>query len=256
VLIPLLIACSNCPPGGHCVEGGGYLVDVPEGEGPYKALLWFHGYNEDAEHLRGKPADLQALLDGGWLVLAPQGDNERWKIHDLREGGSDLDYAEAVLVDAEERYGLGTVVASGHSVGASVAYELGCQRDSVDAVAGFHGLFWEPVPSGCEASPKPIRHVHGTTDEIWPMEGRAFLGMAQGDVLEGVEAWRIVNGCTEEATSGLEGPSTCTTWTCSEAPVTYCEHDGPHKLQSGFGQRYVDWAEGLGLSRSRRRPSR
>ncbi len=245
MLTSLLLACSSCPPGGHCLEGGGYNVDLPQGSGPYKTLLWFHGHNEDAEHLRGKPAELQALLDGGWLVLAPQGRDDRWRVQDLRDGGEDLDYAELVLADAERRYGLSTVVASGHSVGASVAYELGCQRDSVDAVAGFHGLFWDPVPSSCQGSPKPIRHVHGSSDDTWPIEGRSFLGMAQGDIHQGVQTWRDVNGCTEESSSQAQGPLLCTTWTCASAPVTYCEHDGEHRLRGGFGQRYVDWAEGL-----------
>lgn len=245
MLTLLLLACSNCPPGAHCVDGGGYNVDLPEGQGPFPTLIWFHGHNGDADHLRDKPSELASLVEAGWMVLVPQGQGDSWSIHELRDGGQTLDYAEAVLADAEERYGSSRVMASGYSIGASVAYELACQRDSVEAVAGFHGTFWDPMPSECSGGPKAMRHEHGRADDTWPMEGRSFLGMSQGDVLEGVEVWRGLNGCGELEESWEEGGSTCSRWACEEEPVTYCEHEGVHRMESGFAQRFVDWAAGL-----------
>jgi polyhydroxybutyrate depolymerase len=112
-------------------------------------------------------------------------------------------------------------------------------------VVPLSGTFWEPLPADCGSSALPIRHVHGTEDPMWPLEGRQFSSTtAQGDVREGVAIWRGQNGCSEESESYTDGPLACTRWTgCDGGAVELCMHDGGHVRRGGWAERMLRWLD-------------
>ena len=57
----------------HTIEArthGRYLVDQPEGEGPFPMLVGFHGYSEGAERMLDELKRIRA--DRRWLALSIQ----------------------------------------------------------------------------------------------------------------------------------------------------------------------------------------
>lgn len=228
----MILACSPCPSDAVCLADGWYYVDEPDGV--THVALWLHGWNEDAEHLRGRAADHQDLLDAGFRLLMPQGSGSSWNTQD-GVGRDEIAFLDEVVSSQDL-----PVLVAGHSVGASMASELACHSDAVAGLGAMHETFWDPIPT-CSSSPKPVRHVHGTADETWPMAGRSFVGMEQGAIDEGVAAWRALNDCGPNAVEVEDGPSACTVWDCAGAEVRYCEHDGAHRMEDGFGERLAAW---------------
>lgn len=242
-MLLLALACNPCPSDAVCLDEGYYLVDRPD-EPNGDTLLWIHGWNEDAEHLRGRAPEHAALLAAGWTILQPYGGRENWHFDTRDDAGSrdDVAFLEEVIDDEKPT---GDVLVAGHSVGASMASELACTSDQVDALNAFSGTFWDPMPEGCDSTQKPVRHVHGTADAIWPMDGKAFFGMRQGAVEDGVALWRSENECTADSTQFDDGPNACEVWTCSGAEVSLCLNDGEHRMQGGFGERMDAWWSSL-----------
>lgn len=232
LLILLASSCARCPSDAVCLDRGWYYVDEPDEV--THVLVWMHGWNGDATHLRGRAEDHQALLDAGFRLLQPNGSENGWNSEE-GIGRDEVAFLEQVVADQDL-----PVLAAGFSVGSSMASELACQSDSVAGLAAMHGTFWDPMPD-CRGEIKPVRQVHGSTDETWPMQGRSWVGMEQGDVQEAVELWREKNVCGDTAYQEVDGPSICTVWHCSGAEVRYCEHDGQHRMVDGFGERLAAW---------------
>ncbi|MCP4809549.1 MAG: alpha/beta fold hydrolase [Proteobacteria bacterium] len=232
LLILLASSCTRCPSDAVCLERGWYYVDEPAEV--THVMLWLHGWNEDASHLRERAPDHQAFLDAGFRLLQPMGSENSWN-SEQNVGRDELAFLEQVVADQEL-----PVLVAGHSVGASMASELACQSDAVAGLGAMHGTFWDPMPS-CTKAAKPVRQVHGTADTTWPMEGRGWVGMEQGDIQEAVELWHEKNVCGETLFEENDGPSTCTVWHCGQGEVRYCEHDGAHRMEDGFGERLAAW---------------
>jgi polyhydroxybutyrate depolymerase len=58
--------------------------------------------------------------------------------------------------------------------------------DQFTGFAPIAGDFWEPPPKECPSGPASIRHVHGLTDETFPITGRAVgERFHQGDLWQG-----------------------------------------------------------------------
>lgn len=235
MLLFLSLACNPCPADAVCLDDGWFLVHEPEVA--EHTLLWLHGWGGDAYHIEGRGSDLEALLDAGFRVLAPQGSSDSWNSNG-GVGRDDVAFLEQVVGHVD-----GPVLAAGHSVGASMASKLVCDSESVAGLAAMHGTFWDPIPT-CSTSARPVRHVHGTGDTTWPMEGRDFYSQTQGAIPEAVEMWRDHNGCAEVLQELDEGPSACTVWSCAGAEVRYCEHNEEHRMPDGFGARLAEWWSG------------
>lgn len=167
-----------------------YAAHVPSGEGPHPTVIALHGWGAGAHDLLG----LAPMLHGGRaLMLCPQGPVA------LPIGGGMYGYGWFPLVPGEppdpaafrhgaerlrrfvdvalDRYPVDRerVVVAGFSQGGLMAYDLGL-RDP-ERCAGIVGLStWFPpplaadIPRRPEHESLPVLVMHGTTDQMVPVE--------------------------------------------------------------------------------------
>jgi len=229
------------------VDDGRYLAVRPDsGKGPYPVLLFFHGYNSSPEKNRDKKT-VTPWREEGYLTVFPEGEGGSWSnVGSPQDTRDELAFTASVLADVAEEFDVdGRVVVTGHSQGSSMAWDVACYRpDLVDALVGSAGSFWVPEPASCEAS-RPVRHSHGTSDGVMPMEGRAIGSYHQGDVYEGIESWKVTNGCAGDPTVEVEDGVTCEVWSCTGDEVRLCLHDGGHGAPNGLAERSIPWVESV-----------
>jgi len=229
----------------HDIDGGRFVALLPASF-PAPVLVFAHGWRSNPEKiLRDSPEGLATFTDAGVMVLLPAatGDGE-WNIGHSPNARDDQAFISDVLDEADARWGIdpARVWGTGFSVGGSIAHDMGCDNDRFTAISPMSGAFWEPLPADCGGAALPVRHVHGTGDRTWPLEGQVFSpNAAQGDIYEATALWRAQNGCTEATEEYTDGPLSCTRWECDAAPVELCLHDSGHHRRSGWADRMLGW---------------
>ncbi|MEO1193802.1 MAG: alpha/beta hydrolase-fold protein [Pseudomonadota bacterium] len=239
---------------------GSYQAVAPadwNGARPLGLLLFFHGYGSSGESPLRNETLLQLAAERNLLLVAPNGVPGRpdgptsWA-----HGGSpstardELTFTDQVLADVAQHWPLdaGRRFVSGFSQGGSMAWDIACYRgEAFTGFAPIAGAFWDPLPEDCPAGPVALRHVHGTSDGVVPMEGRP-IGQQwhQGDVLASVARLRVENACAAEPDAiQSEGPLTCEIWTScgSGKPLALCLHPGGHAFQADWVAEGIDWLE-------------
>lgn len=255
LLAPLAAAAAQpCDP---CVLPSGRYRAVPppgwDGRRALPLLLFMHGWQSTADSTIADDDVTGPAARQGFLLIAPDGLNKRWGFRGSPPGGrDDIGFLLAVVADVEARFPIDRqlVVASGFSIGGSMVWDLACH-----AAAGFtaflplSGGFWEPFPAGCESGPVNLRHTHGTADTTFPLAGRlAGRGMRQGDVRQGFDILRAVDGCAPVAeTSVGEADLTCSVWRGCKGgkELQLCLHAGGHMIQGPHLETGLRWARGL-----------
>ena len=263
----LLLALSNAAmaecaddEGACTVPMGEYHIALPDGDGPFPALLMLHGAG-------GRGEGMVNMLSGaatarGYAVIGPQGLRREgsqfgstWSFHPEFEPVRDeVAFLEEVLADAVEHHGVDreAVLIAGFSIGGSMASYLGCDApDLARAFAPVAGSFWRPHPAldACTA-PVDVLHTHGWTDGTVPIEGRVFRDGAvrQGDVFAGMEIWRETNGCNRSAPDEItnEGPYWHRIWSsCAGGSLQFSLFPGGHAVPRGWVDLALDWFEAL-----------
>jgi polyhydroxybutyrate depolymerase len=232
----LMLACalSSARADGPCgadapckVDGGFYHAYVPagwDGRPALKAVMFFHGWREEAKNLLADTA-----------------------MHEFA-------FINAVLDDALRRLPLDAaqVYAAGFSQGGSMVWNLACHAPA--RFAGFlpvAGGFWEPIPQGCVAGPRRVLHVHGLDDATVPMTGRTLRNglFRQGDIRKGWELLRQGASCGPEAGSFRRGGR----FACEHvkgcmppAALELCLFEGGHMMEPAFLDLGMDWMEAEG----------
>ena len=254
-LFGLLLALVSCGP--PC--GGGVVCEVDDGvfyavapadagRDPLPALIFAHGAGGSPQQYTESASVLEAFSAAGVLLIAPEGTDGHWSINEGWGSGRDeIAFFDEVLAEADEVWGLDAdrLYISGFSVGASVAYMAACERpDLYAAAAPMSGSYWEPFPESCAGGPLPVRHVHGTADQTWPLEGRSFGDHAtQGSAQGAVDLWRAHDGCAETTEEVVLGPLTCQVWSdCDgDSEVRFCLHDEGHTRIDGWAADLLEW---------------
>lgn len=106
----------------------------------------------------------------------------------------DIGWAQRLIVHLEGVYETDRVFVVGMSNGGEMAYSLGCHYpDLIDAVGAVSMSYNHP---DCPAPPSAValKHVHGTNDSTIPIGG----GPNSPPIEDGIEAWRIGNGCSAD----------------------------------------------------------
>ncbi|HUE89255.1 MAG TPA: hypothetical protein VMO26_24520 [Vicinamibacterales bacterium] len=173
---------------------GRYLVDRPEGEGPFPLLVGFHGYAERAEHMLEALQRIRAAR--AWLLVSVQALNRfytrsqevvgNWMTREDRELAiaDNIDYAAAVVAAARAEYpATATVVYAGFSQGVAMAYRalaFAANRDGrVPAPAGGILLAGDVPPDVAPrlGSLPALLIGRGATDD-WYTESKAAADLA------------------------------------------------------------------------------
>ncbi len=256
-----------CGAGGYCqipFDGGSrYMVALPwgwDGTTPLPAVIYFHGAGGSAEGVMGREDLVAAITARGAMLIAGEAKPSlirgrqrrvwyfrgsfRWGTPGQRDEAA---YVDAVLADVAARWPLdqSRILASGFSVGGTVVWELACwHAESFAAFAPVAGHFWRPHPTRCPSGPVPVRHVHGTQDGTFPLEGRSiFDGAAhQGSATEGMAYLRRHNGAGEDPTRITERDGLrCQIWEDGSAPLQFCLHGGGHTAPAQYVGQGLDW---------------
>jgi polyhydroxybutyrate depolymerase len=238
------------------VETGSYHIELPDGPGPYPAVVFLHGAGSRGE---SSVNFIRAAKDRGYAVIGPDG-SERpnrgrgWYFHPERPSGRDeAQFVREVIADAVASHGVDAdrVLMGGFSIGGSLASYLACQDpDLATAYAPVGGSFWRPHPEldAC-AGPVKMFHTHGWRDGTVPLEGRPLRSRSvieQGDVFYGMQIWRTVNRCIgRKATEfDTEGRYWIRSWsTCEAGALTFALHPGGHSIPKGWLTMVLDWFE-------------
>jgi polyhydroxybutyrate depolymerase len=257
------VPASACPSENPCridgAEGGDYYIVLPETDaaGPVPAVMFLHGYGGrgDRDIAGGL---VRPFVGRGYAVIIPQGlprsegRPANWAVRDgWQYARDDVAFLRAVLDDAAARFGLdrNRVLLTGFSRGGSMVSDVACiAPGTAAAYAPVAGGFWRPHPEHC-AGPVRLLHIHGFTDATVPLEGRPVAGgaLVQGDIFEGLQIWRAVNGCgarAGEQVAGVDNPFWRKTWTdCAAGALTLVLHPGGHGLPAGWSDMILDWFE-------------
>ena len=254
-------AGADCgPDAAPCaVAGGTYHVELPEGvTGPIPALVFLHGWGGTGDGTLSNRGMVQAFLDRGYAVVAPDGmlrENGQGRSWDFMPGRAakrdEGAFVRAVAEDAARRFGLDrdAMLLAGFSIGGSMVSYIACaDPEAFRAYAPVAGSFWRPHPDGCKG-PVRLLHTHGWTDMTVPLEGRNVGGATQGDVFAAMEIWRRTNACAalRADTFGTEGDIMWRRWTeCTPgSALTFALHPGAHGIPPGWATLALDWFEGL-----------
>lgn len=170
-------------------------------------VLFFHGAGGVGSMVLEPGSYLRPFVEAGYAVIGANGllrpGNAFGTGWSFRPEGpqmrDELAYAKEVLADASRRFGLDSkrVLVSGFSIGGALAWYLACRDPALGAAyAPVAGGFWRPHPTSC-AGPIDLLQAHGWRDRTVPLEGRPLRGgeLYQGDIFEGLQLWRSVNGC-------------------------------------------------------------
>jgi predicted esterase len=179
----------------HTIEArthGRYLVDRPEGEGPFPLLIGFHGYKENAEAMLD---ELARIRDGrDWLLVSVQALNRfynrgndvvgNWMTRQDRELAiaDNIAYVQSVVrAVRRDQPTNGVVVYAGFSQGVATAYRAAAfAADSgiVPPASGVIVLAGDVPPdvAPVASSLPPLLIGRGTTDH-WYTEANAVADL-------------------------------------------------------------------------------
>lgn len=239
---------------------GDYHITLPEGDGPFPALMMLHGAGGRGEGMVNMLA--AAVTARGYALIGPQGVQRpgsrfgsSWSFHPERPVIRDeATFVAQVLADATAAHNIdrGAVLIAGFSIGGSMTSYLACATPEIArAYAPVAGAFWRPHPAldAC-TGPVDLLHTHGWTDGTVPIEGRVLGGgtIRQGDVFASMEVWRETNGCARSAPDAItnEGAYWHRIWSsCAAGSLQFALFPGGHAVPRGWADMALDWFEGL-----------
>ncbi len=236
------------------VVGGRYVAVMPEGvsaNASMPVLFYYHGYGQSAETVKNNKSLMDLASDRGILLVIPDGLNRSWSnIGAPSEKRDEIQFTQNVLHDVQANWNVDRerTWATGFSQGGSMAWDVACYMgQEFSAFFPIAGSFWRPHPVTCE-DPVNIRHIHGLSDRVVPMKGRAIgARWHQGDVRQGVAIWEGVNGCEALPTELSLEDMSCKIWKqCNSGKsLELCLHKGGHNVKTEWIARGIDWAESL-----------
>lgn len=252
IAAPAASAAEACDP---CRVGNGtYRVQAPDGwdgKSRLPVLIFLHGYGGEAADVLNDEAVAAPTQALGFLLVAPDGVNGVWSHQGApSRPRDDRRFLQAVLADVRRKFPVDAhrIMLGGFSDGASMVWDMACFAPlGFAAFLPFSGGFWERMPTACTA-PVNLRHVHGTTDTMVPMDGKRVAGHpGPAPIARGFMIWRETDRC--EAEPGhrvVSGQLDCEVWTCpTHHTLALCLHPNGHGMEPEWLEDGLRWARGL-----------
>ncbi len=152
-----------------------YQLAVPATDARTKALplvLAFHAFGEDASALERYAHLAQIGNAEGYVVVAPQGVNDRWNfVRRATIGPDDVAFVSAIVSDLTARMCLDShkVFATGFADGADMAVTAACALPGT--FAAIVPVAFAIMPTSCPAPGSSLLAINGTSDPVTPLEG-------------------------------------------------------------------------------------
>jgi polyhydroxybutyrate depolymerase len=241
------------------VAGGEYRVLIPEGEGPFPALVYLYGSGGRAITIATHPVFETAVGARGYALIVPSAleltyaggiRDTGWSLrHEPRPVRDETAFVRAVIEDAARRFRLdrGRILLAGQSRGGFLATEIACHEPGLATAYAVHGAgYLGPLPERC-AAPVRFLHTHGRADALVPLTGRALGGgFAIAPMFTTLDLIARTNGCGKdpgaaEAWLGFrrQGWSGC----ARGSRLDLMLHDGGHAMPSTWFRAVLDWFE-------------
>lgn len=234
-----------------------YILQVPtnyDNSKPYKFVLGIHALNSnDKSVYNEKYYGLLPLSNNTTIFAAPngvQGGGTPCSGNSVGDGGcgwpsgnNNLQLMDAVVKQVTDNFcvDMDRIFASGWSYGASMSYEVGCQRPlggptataawgvraiAIYAVRQMSGSCKPSVPIGYYLS-------HGTNDSVLGYDGGVSL----------TQNYATANGCSWATPPKASGSHICTNLTgCKTGyPVEFCSFVGDHTAYPDNGNESTSW---------------
>lgn len=224
------------------VEGGEYYIHLPPGmkaSKPKGAIFFLHGHRGKAINQIRNKSFLNMADELGVAFIAVQGLEGTWSFptapHHLRD---EFSFFDRVLENVSKRFGVkrDRTLLAGFSSGAFMTWYLAC--DDAERFSGYApiaGAFWKPLPESCKTREPYLFHVHGTSDKVVPLAGRALGGgrWIQGDVYKSFDVWLHQASVSEDsARQYTSGNLQCERWSPKGGVLELCLHDGGHSVRA------------------------
>ncbi len=231
-------AASDCK-----IDDRTYRIKMPEGhDGSSKvgAIIFNHGYRGTGAGLMRNKRLSKTISDMGLAFIAPKSARADWDIPNAPSDGPrvELAFFDKLKSDVVKNHHVdpAKVVVTGFSAGGMMTWNLACDRG--DQYAGFipmSGTFWAPIPKSCATLPANIIHIHGATDRVVPISGRAIGNTRQGNVEVALKL-AVSNGGFGplKAVGEFDGISCQRSEGKSGKFVEFCLHKGGHTFKSSW----------------------
>lgn len=241
------------------VAGGEYRVLIPEGDGPFPALVYLYGSGGRAVTIATHPVFETAIGQRGYALIVPSAlaltyvggvRDTGWSLrHEPRPVRDETAFVRAVIEDAAGRFRLdrGQILLAGQSRGGFLATEIACHEPGLATAYAVHGAgYLGPLPERCRA---PVRflYTHGESDALVPTGGRPLgAGLGIQPMARTLALLRGTNRCDAE-------PGEVTAWLGFRrqgwrgcAPGSRLDlllHDGGHAMPATWFRAVLDWFE-------------
>ena len=260
-----LHSADNCGVTEPChVEGGFYRTSPPlnwDGMSALPTAFFLHGYEGSAAQEMDDAGLRRAFSDLGILLIFPNGDAPDYWMHEppTKESRDEISFIRTVLADVRRRWPVKShsLWVAGFSNGGFMVWKLACDGQSeFQAYVAISGAFLEPLPKTCDGAPVNLLQVHGLSDEMVPLEGRAVPdGFTQGDLFASFAVLRQLDQCRRDPDHyEAIGPFAVRRWdeNCATGKrIAMALHAGAHEMLEGWVELAWTWTRTLPSSATR-----
>ena len=229
-----------CGPDTDCQVGDRiYRIAMTDGVQNPGALVFSHGYRGSARGVMRNGGLRRLANEIGLALIAAHGEGGTWDLqgspsNPQSDGSAEFAYFEAVLNDAQSRFGIDrtNVIATGFSAGGMMTWNLICHRsDLLRGGVPMSGTFWENMPTSCETTPVSVVHIHGDNDPTVSLSGRPIGTTHQGDVPKALDMYARHGDFGNKIAQQMGGLN-CATRDNSEGQVlALCLFSGGHSFR-------------------------
>jgi poly(3-hydroxybutyrate) depolymerase len=235
-----------------------YVLNIPtnyDNTKPYQLVLALHALDgNDKQMYAWQYYGLLPLSNNTAIFAAPNGMKSGSPCTGTGSGesgcgwpntaGQDMALMDAVIKQVEDNFCVDTnrIVATGWSYGASMAYEVGCERPLSNVGSAGWGVRAIAIYSGAQMSgsckpstgtPVAFYESHGINDSVLSYNGGVTLA----------QNFANADGCTWATPAKASGSHICTTISgCkSDYPVEFCSFVGDHTPFPDSGLQSSSW---------------
>jgi polyhydroxybutyrate depolymerase len=263
--LPVPASAASCDTTGFdkpCpVQEGVYRALIPEGDGPFPAMVYLYGSGGQSVTIANHPLLVASVAERGYALIVPAAltmeyrrgrYDSGWSLRHEPGGGRDeVLFISRVIEDAARRFPIdrGRVVLAGQSRGAFLIWEIACHEPETAAAYASHaGGYLGKLPEECE---RPVRFLdsHGLADPIVPYSGAPLVsgGVTMATPERSLDLLARTNHCKnpDPGTAGMMLGLQRTRWAgCARGgSLDLLLHDGGHNMPPEWFRAVLDWFE-------------